>query len=194
LHINDKDEVLDDKGRVVGKVIGGNKITIDTVAVLPDLVKQDEPKLCPAYQPDRPGSDRGLRYEDNRARQYENFVKRIINPEGPTPSGFAYYLPRSGGGPVSFDDCQWKTGFMFEIKGETYTHLLTVSHSDMKKNVEAQILKQSGDQIEASGGRPIVWVFAEKEAAQMVQKLFNDVGGGRQFITVVHIPWDRRNP
>jgi hypothetical protein len=43
LRINDKDEVLDEKGRVVGKVIGGNKITIDTAAVLPDVVKQDDP-------------------------------------------------------------------------------------------------------------------------------------------------------
>jgi hypothetical protein len=83
---------------------------------------------------------------------------------------------------------------MFEIKGETYTHLLTVSHPYMKGEVEAKILRQSGDQIEASGGRPIVWVFAEKEAAQMVRKLFNDTGGGRQFITVVYIPWTKRNP
>ena len=98
LRIKDND-VLDEKGRVVGKVIGGNKIAIDTVAVLPDLVRQDEPRLCPAYEPDRPGSDQGKPYDKNRSRQYEDFVKLIINPppNGPTPSGYAYYLPRPGG-------------------------------------------------------------------------------------------------
>jgi hypothetical protein len=121
LRINDKDEVLDEKGKVVGKVIGGNKITIDRAAVLPDVAKQDEPRLCPAYERDRPGSDRGKKYEEDPARQYEDFVKLIINPlpNGPTPSGFAYYLPRPKGDPVSFDDYERKTGIMVEIKGET---------------------------------------------------------------------------
>jgi hypothetical protein len=55
-------------------------------------------------------------------------------------------------------------------------------------------LRQSARQIAASGGRPIVWVFAEKEAAQIVCKLFDTTGKGREFITVVYIPWTRRNP
>jgi hypothetical protein len=165
LRINDKDEVLDEKGGVVGKVIGGNKITIDRVAVLPDLVKQDEPRLCPAYERDRPGSDRGKKYEEDPARQYEDFVKLIINPlpDGPTPSGYVYYLPRPKGDPVSFDDCEWKTGFMIEIKAETYSHPLTTSFGG---KVERDMLDQSARQIQASGGRPVVWVFAEAEAAQ----------------------------
>jgi hypothetical protein len=191
LRINDKDKVLDDKGRVVGRVIGGNKIAINTVAVLPDLVKQDEPRLCPAYQPDRPGSDQGKEYKDNPSRQYEDFVKRIINPDGPTPSGFAYYLPRPMGDPVSFDDCQWKTGFMFEVKGETYTHLLSTSFGE---EIERDMLKQSASQLAASGGRPIVWVIAEEEAAERARKLFNDNDEGREAITVVCIPWVRSNP
>jgi hypothetical protein len=57
LRINDKDEVLDKEGRIVGKVIGGNKITIDTMAVLPDVMREDEPRLYPEYKPDVPGSD-----------------------------------------------------------------------------------------------------------------------------------------
>jgi hypothetical protein len=162
LRIKDGD-VLDEDGRVVGKVVGGNKIAIDTVAVLPDLVKQDEPRLCPAYQPDRPGSDRGKTYEEDRARRYEDFVKFLINPPplGPTPSGYVYYLPnpKENGKPVSYDDCEWKTGrIMFEIKGETNAKLLTESYSE--NNVKDDILNQSARQINASGGRPIVWVFA----------------------------------
>jgi hypothetical protein len=153
LRINDKDEVLDEKGKVVGKVIGGNKITIDRAAVLPDVAKQDEPRLCPAYERDRPGSDRGKKYEEDPARQYEDFVKLIINPlpNGPTPSGFAYYLPRPKGDPVSFDDCERKTGIMVEIKGETIAHLLS---RPFGANVEGDMLAQSARQLEASSGRP----------------------------------------
>jgi hypothetical protein len=118
------DDVLDDEGRVVGKVIGGNKIAIDTLAALLDLAKQNGPRLCPAPERDRPGSDRGKEYKDDRARQYEDFVKRLINPPplGPTPSGYVYYLPnpQQNGKPVSYDDCHRKTGrIVFEIKGET---------------------------------------------------------------------------
>jgi hypothetical protein len=193
LRINDKDEVLDEKGRVVGKVIGGNKITIDRVAVLPDVVKQDEPRLCPQYERDRPGSDRGKKYEEDPARQYEDFVKLIINPppNGPTPSGFAYYLPRPKGEPVSFDDCEWKTGIMFEIKGETYTHLLGTPFG---WKLERDMLDQSARQIQASGGRPIVWVFAEEKAALKARQLFDTAKGGRENITIVYIPWARSNP
>jgi hypothetical protein len=189
------DDVLDDEGRVVGKVVGGNKIMIDTVAVLPDLVKQDGPRLCPAPELDRPGSDRGKKYEEDRARQYEDFVKLLINPPplGPTPSGYVYYLPRPNGNPVSFDDCDWKTGrIMFEIKGLEYAKLLTESFS--KDKTTEDILDQSARQLEASAGRPIVWVFAEEEAALKVQKLFDAEDDGRENITIMHIPWARKSP
>jgi hypothetical protein len=94
LHLDDE-VVRDDNGREVGRVIGKNRIAIDTLAVLPDLVKQDEPRLCPAPGKDVPGSDQGKEYDENRSRQYEDFLKLLINPPptGPTPSGFVYYLP-----------------------------------------------------------------------------------------------------
>jgi hypothetical protein len=197
LRINDKDEVLDEKGKVVGKVIGGNKITIDTIAVLPDVVRDNEPKLCPDYELDVPGSDQGKPPEKNRSRQYEDFVKLIINPPsigGPTPSGFVYYLPnpKENNKPVSYDDCEWKTGFMFEIKALTFAERLSGRYDILTTNAVDEILAQSERQIQASGGRPIVWVFAEKEAAEIVRKLFDTVGGGRGNITVVHIPWTTR--
>jgi hypothetical protein len=122
----DGDLIRDDDGKVVGRVVGGNRIAIDTIAVLPDVVKQDEPRLCPAPAPDRPGSDRGKLYEEDRARQYEDFVKLLINPppNGPTLSGFVYFLlnPKSGNS-VSYDDCEKKSGILFEIKGEVYARL-----------------------------------------------------------------------
>jgi len=55
----DGDKLRDQRGGVVGHIIGGNRVAIDTIAVLPDLVKQDEPRLCPAHEPDVAGSDQG---------------------------------------------------------------------------------------------------------------------------------------
>jgi hypothetical protein len=107
----DGDVFRDESGRKIGSVIGGNKVAIDLLAVLPDLVKKsDEPRLCPAPARDVPGGDRGLDYKDNLARQYEDFLKPLINPDAPTPSGYAYYLPNPNKGNrlVSYDDCQKK--------------------------------------------------------------------------------------
>jgi len=195
LHL-DGDNIRDDDGRIVGQVIGGNRIAIDTAAILPDLVKQDEPRLCPAYAPDVAGSDQGKKYEENRSRQYEDFVKLLINPppNGPTPSGFVYYLPSpaQSGQPVSYDDCQRTTGVMFEFKGQEYANLIKVPQ--IAESITDEFLDQSGRQIAASGGRSIVWVFAEKEAALFARKLFDDAAGGRERITVVYVPWTKRRP
>ena len=157
----DDDFIRDDDGKIVGRVMGGNRIVIDTLAVLPDLVKEDEPRLCPAFAPDVAGSDQGKPYEENRSRQYEDFVKLLINPppKGPTPSGFVYYLPNpQGGDPVSYDDCKWTNGTFLEIKGERYAELL--KSPLIVKSIIEEFLKQSGRQIAASQGRPIVWIFA----------------------------------
>jgi hypothetical protein len=91
----DGDVFRDEHGRVIGRVLPGNKVAIDAAAVSPDLLKKNEPRLCPAPAPDIPGSDRGKPYQEDRARQCEDFVKQFINPPpaGPTPSGFVYYLP-----------------------------------------------------------------------------------------------------
>jgi hypothetical protein len=197
LRINDKGEVLDDEGRVVGRVIEGKKIAIDILPILPDLVKQDEPKLCPKPEKDRPGSDQGKPDDKNLARQYEDFVKLLINPppNGPTPSGFVYYLPRPKDDPVSFDDCDRKTGtIMFEIKGENNAKMLNSRYDVIKDNSTGKLLKQSASQLEASGGRAVVYVFAEEEAALTAQKLFKRKDEGRENIIILYIPWKRKNP
>jgi hypothetical protein len=187
--------IRDEHGQVVGRIIGGNRVVIDTLAVLPDLVKQDEPRLCPAPEPDRAGSDQGKPYEENKSRQYEDFVKLLINPppDGPTPSGYVYYLPNpKGGEPGNYDDCKKKTGMLFEIKGERYAELL--KSPPIRRSITDEFLSQSGRQIAASEGRPIVWIFAEKEAAQFARALFDKADEGREHITVGYVPWTRRNP
>lgn len=148
----DGDVFRDEQGQVIGRVIGDNRVAIDALAVLPDVVKQDEPRLCPAPAPDRAGSNRGKSYEEDFARQYEDFLKRFVNPNAPTPSGYVYYLPNPAqeGQSISYDDCQKATGFLFEYKGEQYDRLLSVPQ--IRTEIIADFLKQSANQMAASGG------------------------------------------
>ena len=187
----DGDVIRNDEGKAVGRVIGGNRIVIDTVAVLPDLVKQDEPRLCPAYAPDVPGSDQGKPYEKDRAKQYEDFVKLLINPlpKGPTPSGYVYYLPNpiEGGKPVSFDDCEQPTGtILFEIKGEGIAKLT----NDIPSVMAYKFIDQATRQMAAGDGRSLVWIFAEQDAALFARKLCDNTAG-LKCITVAYIPWTK---
>lgn len=185
----DGDVFRDEDGREIGRVIGDNKVAFDLFAVLPDLVKKsDEPRLCPAYARDVPGSDRGLQYEEDLAKQYEDFLKPLINPDAPTPSGYSYYLPYPDPRrePVSYDDCQKKASILFEFKSD-YGGLLM-----FESNARRDFLDQSLRQIAASGARPVVWIFADREDAVRTQKLFEDADKGREYITIVHVPWTTR--
>jgi hypothetical protein len=65
------DLFLDQRGRVVGRVLPSGSVAIDPAAIFPDLVKDDEPKLCPAPGPDRPGGS-------EKGRDYEDYVKKFI--------------------------------------------------------------------------------------------------------------------
>jgi len=185
----DGDVFRDEDGRVIGRVIGDNNVAVDLFAVLPDLVKKsDEPRLCPAPACDVAGSDRGLQYKDNLARQYEDFLKPLINPDAPTPSGYAYYLPnpKPGNRLVSYDDCEKKPNILFEFKSD-YGGLLMFD-----SNARRSFLDQSLRQIAAGGGRPVVWIFANREDADRTRKLFEDADKGREYITIVHVPWTAR--
>ena len=107
----------DQRGQVVGRVLPQGDVAIELRA-LPLIPANDNgPKLCPDYSPDRRTNDKGL--------GYENYIKSIVNPGNPTPSGMAYILPNlsSGGKGVSFDDCERTTGTMVEIK-DGYTDFL----------------------------------------------------------------------
>lgn len=185
------DEFRDEKGQVIGRAIGDNKIAIDAAALLSGLLKDDEPRLCPAPAPDRPGSDRGKSYEQNRGRRYEDFVKLQINPppNGPTPSGFAYYLPNpeKGNKPVAYDDCKKTTGMLAEIKGPGYAKLLKYAWG--RKSLTKKFLDQSGRQVAARGQRQLRWYFAEPEVAEFARKLFEKAGGGRETIDIEVQPW-----
>jgi hypothetical protein len=123
-----------------------------------------------------------------RGRDYEDYVKSVVNPENPTPRGFGYQLPNpdQDGTLVYYDDCEHTTGTMVEAKGEYEGVLAFPQGSD---SVADDWIDQSGDQIAASGGRPVRWYFAEPASADFARKLFESSRGGRERIEIVVLPW-----
>ena len=84
-----------------------------------------------------------------------------------------YYLPNPENPSdwVSYDDCHKPTSFLYEIKAE---HAGPLSFAQGAGNIEESFLKQSARQIAASGGRPVVWIFAEEATAEATGKLFKE--------------------
>jgi hypothetical protein len=182
-----EDDVFrDERGRIVGRILPDGSIAIDTATVSADLVQDDEPKLCPAPGPDHPGGS-------EIGRDYEDYVKSIVNPDNPTPRGWGYELPNpeKNGNPVYFDDCQQSTGMMVEAKGN-YAGVLSFEPSRSKNS--AEWLEQSAAQLAAAGGRPIRWYFAEPETKTFAEKLFRSAGGGRHRIETQILPWPGSRP
>jgi hypothetical protein len=137
----------------------------------------------PEPVPDYTGSERG--------REYEDYVKKFINPPpATTPSGWVYALPNpeKNGEPVTYDDCKQTTGKFFEFKGPIYAKLL--SYDWGQDSIGEEWLDQSARQIAAAGDHPIGWIFAEGEAADFARKLFVRAGG-REKITIEVLPWLR---
>jgi hypothetical protein len=75
---------------------------------------------------------------------------------------------------------------LFDFKSD-YGGLLT-----FESNARDSFLDQSYRQIAASGGRPVIWIFANEQDARSAQKLFKDYDEGREYITIVHVPWTTR--
>jgi hypothetical protein len=179
-----EDKVVDQNGRVVGRVLADDTIFIDAAAVSPDLVKSDEPRLCPAPGPDKPGGEKG--------RAYEDFVKRVVNPPPyTTPTGIGFQLanPQAGGKLIYYDDCQHTTGMMVEAKGPGYAKLLTYGWGE--DSLSEEWLDQSDRQLAAAGSRRVRWYFAEPEAAEFARVLFRTAEGGRERIEIVVLPFPR---
>jgi hypothetical protein len=176
-----EDDVFrDEHGHAVGRVLPDGTIAIDTAAISSDLVDEDEPKLCPAPGKDKDGSERG--------RDYEDFIKKEVNPDNPTPRGIGYQLPNPDEGKLVFyDDCQHSTGMMVEMKGPGYAGLLSFDQG--KQSLTKEWLAQSGRQIAAAAGRPIRWYFAEPEAAAYAREIFKAAKGGRENIEIEVRPW-----
>jgi hypothetical protein len=153
---------------------------IDPAAIFPNAANDDEPKLCPEPTPDRPGNDKG--------KDYEDYVKSIVNPENPTPRYWGFQLPNLGptGGPVHYDDCEHSTGTMIEAK-DKYAWSLTFPEG--MQSVAYEFLAESKRQVDAAGTRAVRWYFSKQETADFAKELFGDMDEGRETIKIVPQPW-----
>jgi hypothetical protein len=179
-----RDNVFQDaQGRVIGRLLPGGIAAIDQTAVFPDATNDNEPRLCPVPGPDKPGS---------KGRDYEDFVKRIVNPENPTPRYWGFQLPNVGPtkGLVHYDDCEHSTGTMVETKDE-YRGLLKFAQG--LQSVFYEFLDQSKRQVGAAGSRGVRWYFSEADTAQFAAEIFYYSDEGREKIDVVVLPWRGKN-
>jgi hypothetical protein len=179
-----EDVFRDARGRVVGRLLPGDVAAIDKAAVFPEATNDNEPRLCPVPGPDRPGSEKG--------KDYEDFVKHIVNPENPTPRYWGFQLPNLGptGGWVHYDDCEHSTGTMVETK-HGYVGLLKFAQG--LQSTFYDFLDQSKRQVDAAAGHAVRWYFSEADAAQFAAEVFYYSDEGREKIEIVVLPWGGKN-
>ena len=183
-----EDVFRDAQGRVVGRLLPGGTIAIDPDSISSDLVKDDEPRLCPAPVRDKRTNNLGL--------AYEMYVRGIINPGNPTPPKLAYELPNPGdsGKMVSYDDCDRQTGtFVAEIKDR---HEFLLGFKTGLWSIAVNFLDQAKRQIEAAdaAGYEVRWYFSEKDTADFTRELFKGMDAGRERIKIIWQPWPRTKP
>jgi hypothetical protein len=181
------DELRDEHGKVIGRVLPDGGVLIQSAVVSPNLAKDDEPRLCPAPGPDK---------KNELGREYESYVKSFVNPPpNTTPTGIGFQLPnvQESGALVYYDDCRHTTGMMADAKGPRYAVLLT--YDQPMQSIVMEWWAEAGRQIAASDGRPVRWYFADLDAALFARKLFDfdDEDGGRARIQVVFLPWSSRD-
>jgi hypothetical protein len=179
-----EDDVFRDKsGRVIGRVLVGGNVAIDLHAIPSVPANDDEPRLCPSPGLDKPGE---------RGRDYEDYVKSIVNPVNTTPRYWGFQLANltQGGKFVYFDDCQHATGMMVDAKGPGYARL--IRFPPVKKSVTDKFLDQSLREVQAAGDRPVRWYFAEAAAAEFARDLFRDKNQGRGKIEIEVLPWSKK--
>ncbi|HEX4180317.1 MAG TPA: hypothetical protein VHY32_05965 [Caulobacteraceae bacterium] len=100
-------------------------------------------------------------------------LKALINPGNPTPDGFGIGMPSPvKAGNVMFDDCQRRSGILFEYKGPTYAELL---QSSIQGFVLKKLISQAERQVSSSDGRHIIWIFEEEDAKDYVRNAFSEI-------------------
>lgn len=199
----------DKNGNVVARFLGGSAVVVDTNAVpgyrarssaqvqtddneeaspQPNIPAANDngPKLCPDPSLDR---FRGELDPDKDDALYQAFIGERVNGFAlPTGFGISLLNPTTGR-TVVFDNCQITTGIMIEAKSTGYADMLEDWREKGRvipwKPVEWEMLDQAERQLEAAGGRPIEWHFAEKEVTDYIRELF---ARERPGITVVYTP------
>lgn len=185
--------------KIVGRLRDG-EVAIDPFALPPDWPNvddsNDDRRLCPKESPDRPG--RPEEKGGKKDRDFEDHMKLLVNPGDPTPRGmgYAFFNPTTGNF-IIFDDCQKRSGFLFDAKGTTYDELLTSKYKPLRNGTLTDLFDTADRQIAASEGRPIYWVFAEENAANVAEQAFHEWDPRRNEVPApkykqihfVFLPW-----
>jgi hypothetical protein len=175
-----EDDVFrDQSGGIVGRILPDGNVAIDLHAFPSIPANDDEPRLCPLPGLDKPGE---------LGRDYEDYVKSVVNPVDTTPRYWGFQLLNLQNCKMAYyDDCQHSTGLMVDAKGPGYTQLL-----QFPSKVRQEFLDESARQLAALGTRQLRWYFAEFEAAESARALFRAAGGGRERIDIEFLPWSEK--
>jgi hypothetical protein len=170
--------------RVVARELPDGTVAVDPAEVSSDLADKDGPNLCPKPVPDKAGRGDIDGKED---KDYEDQIKLLVNPDNPTPRGYAYkFWDPEGGNWVYIDDCQHRTGMRVDAKGD-YDWALARPWG--RSSVEEDWLDQSQRQLNASKGFALTWVFAQRDSADYARELFNKPENGeRKRINIIDVP------
>jgi len=170
----------------------GNELVLDAApgVIARAQARSQEPDLCP----EPPGLDKEgmIGPRGDRSRAYVNFMKPLINPERPTPPDYGYQLPNpmKGGKLVYYDDCHHPTGSMIDYKGLGFADPIVENRKPVMAGFADKWVKQANNQVDASNGRPIIWIFAEPEALEYARQVFNRPGNERlRRIVLTYGPW-----
>lgn len=169
--------------KIIGRALPDGGIAIDRAALFPQQARgEGERNLCPLPTPDVPHGDRGI--------EFENHMKPLVNPGNPTPSGFGVRVTNPlTGATAMFDDCQRRSGVLFDYKGVTYAKLLSSKYKPLRDGPMDDLIGRATKQMAAAAiNEPIVWVFAEPRAAEIVEDEFRRLGGFARIQIVVQ-PW-----
>jgi hypothetical protein len=177
--------VRDQHGKLIGRILSSGGVVIDPAAISMASAN-DGPRLCPAPVKDNQGrSEEG---GGERDKDYQDYVKAIVNPGMATPRDLTYQLsnPFRDGKAEKYDDCQHSTGMMIEVK-RGYVGLLLFEKG--QESTRVRWLDQSMRQIQAAGWRRVRWYFSTPQAAAFAEHLFKTEDKGRQDIDIVYLPF-----
>lgn len=183
----------DDTKQVVATLLPDETLAIDPGAVSNDLADKDGPNLCPKPEKDKEGRVGPVGESD---KDYEDQIKRLVNPDNPTPRGYGYnFFNPVTGRPVFIDDCQHKSGNPFEMK-RGYLGLLSFPAG--RQSLQTDWLDQSERQLNATQGRQLFWIMSKQDSADFARSIFNnkDAGGGngRENIIIKVVPRTGESP
>jgi hypothetical protein len=180
----------DQNGNAIGRQLG-DSVALDADAVRgyqapgPATTRDDDPKVCPTPEEDRPGRN------DERARAYEARVGEVVGGVVPPYQGLAIRMTKPGGGSVYFDNCVNETRSLIEAKGfeygVKYEKWITTGDDKPWRWYEDKMMEQAANQVlvARTRGWNLEWHFADKEVAKYMEGKFAEMG---YPIKVVHTP------